>query len=187
MTDMPNHIKTELEFVGSKKDIARLYHFVQPSSDIRKHNRNGFSFERIVPLPRFKERYPKKWILTENDHVQPDEKKPWLNWYEARKSLWGTKWDAYDILWTDKRKIEFSTAWHFAEPVVARLSKLFPSIKIRYKYASEDIGNNLGEGVYEGGENTEWTEFSTYSEDAQKFACDMWGIDYEEYRSEQEE
>lgn len=109
------------------------------------------------------------------------------------RKMWGTKWNAYDFdeLGSDETKIIFQTAWSNPKPVLIELSKKLPNEKIYVTYADEDIGSNCGSYIIKAGKVTEEkirpkTEIS--QEEALswvKFACEVWGLDYEEHLSEE--
>lgn len=106
-------------------------------------------------------------------------------WYEWRVRNWGTKWNAYEyeegVDYSENDHIYFRTAWDAPRPVMMKLAEMFPDIKITHKWADEDdLGNNCGKIVYEGGIQTE--EF--YPEkgiESLKYACEVAGYDFAEY------
>ena len=62
------------------------------------------------------------------------------------------------------------------------LSKRMKDVAITVDYADEDIGSNCGTLEILNGEVTE-----SKPENPSKFACDLWGYDYDEYCKECEE
>lgn len=60
-----------------------------------------------------------------------------------------------------------------------KLSERFPELEMRYRWADEDIGANLGEQVFANGKMQEQFIPSTFSKEAFEFAADMWGLDLE--------
>ena len=73
------------------------------------------------------------------------------DWYSWRCANWGTKWDSYDMQETDTDTIEYLTAWSPAEPIVKKLSEMYPEKRFHLLYSDEFIGQFAGEQVYEGG------------------------------------
>lgn len=73
-----------------------------------------------------------------------------LSWYEWNCANWGTKWNAYGHS-KDGNTIQFDTAWAHPEPVMKKLSSMYPSLKFQVIYADEDSGSNTGRVVYENG------------------------------------
>lgn len=107
------------------------------------------------------------------------------DWYDWDIDNWGTKWDCYDVelktLDDTEVVIVFNTAWSCPEPVYGELARLHPDLSIQVEYADEDLGNNCGVKIYEGGCQTdEW-----YCD--RDFACELWGYRPEEGETEKEE
>lgn len=68
------------------------------------------------------------------------------------REMWGTKWNAYDAsIDLNAGSARFDTAWSFPEPVIVKLSELFPDDEIAIEYADEDIGSNCGKLLIKGG------------------------------------
>lgn len=99
-----------------------------------------------------------------------------LTWYEWRIEHWGTKWDAYDVRWVDEELV-FSTAWSPAVPVIRTLSRMFPTVRIDWRWADEDMGHNLGHVVLEGGDliGEKEDEDTMGADAAVDFANKLWG------------
>ena len=86
-----------------------------------------------------------------------------------------------DVVWNDNT-VQFDTAWETPKPIFKKLSRLFPDISFEVSYADEDIGNNCG--------MMEWNENGfreTYYNDSVSFACEVWGLDPEDYLKEVED
>lgn len=73
-------------------------------------------------------------------------------WYEWCWANWGTKWNSYSFWKVDENTIEFDTAWSAPEPVMKKLSEMYPNVEIEHKWADEDMGNNSGCCTYLNGE-----------------------------------
>ena len=68
-------------------------------------------------------------------------------WYDWSCAKWGTKWNAYDILFDeDNSVIEFDTAWSCPIPVLDKLAEICYEYGVSFtgKWADEDRGNNVG-------------------------------------------
>ena len=100
--------------------------------------------------------------------------------YEFHIRLWGSKWNSYNSEMAEDNTIEFCTAWTNVKPVVIALSQKFPDIEMRYQWADEDIGVNMGDVTFKDGECIDEIGFNNDSKEAIEFAADMWGIDLEE-------
>lgn len=103
-------------------------------------------------------------------------------WYDWCIENWGTKWNAYDRNVNDEAHyFEFCTAWSGVPKLVQKISEIFPGIRIEYKFADEDIGNNVGWFVFQGGEMEE--DYSPWGGTvaAYEFAADVMGVDLADY------
>ena len=98
-------------------------------------------------------------------------------WYEWRIKNWGTKWNSYSNHLFENQ-LSFQTAWSAPHPIVARLSEMFPDVKMKHEWADEDLGHNLGYKVYKGGEILETDQLATRAE-MFEYAVEVWGIDME--------
>ena len=102
-------------------------------------------------------------------------------WYEWSIREWGTKWNSYDFGEAGDNEISFNTAWSRPEPVIKKLSEMFPEIKIMHSWADEDIGYNVGEIEYLDGEEIAYDVPFPGSREAFEMAADIQGIDLAEY------
>ena len=65
-----------------------------------------------------------------------------VDWYEARCALWGTKWDACNVFVNENaRVISFQTAWSTPVGIIKKLNKFMP---LTVSYADEDMGGATG-------------------------------------------
>jgi len=152
---MPNWVKNELRLYGDLNTINELLAKC-------KSKESNFDFNGLIPTPK---------------NIEVD-----INWYRIH---WGTKCNACDAVveapnpHTDPSytTICFDTAWNAPIPVFRAIHEQYPSIEIYAYYADEDIGNNCG--VYHNG------DLDTCEEDDERtrieFACDIWGLDPDEY------
>lgn len=104
----------------------------------------------------------------------------YLFWNDWRLEKWGTKWNTNGAdCWKDG--FVFDTAWSTPEPAMRTLSELYPDVEIFIKYADEDLGQNCGTYTCVNGCTS---ADGLTGEDATKFACELWGYDYDEVMEE---
>lgn len=87
-------------------------------------------------------------------------------WLEWRREKWGTKWNAYDNSIVDDNTIQFDTAWCFPEPVIKKLSGIYPELEVRIQWSDEDTGCNTGDITYLNGTIISGGEFQNNSNEA---------------------
>lgn len=75
-------------------------------------------------------------------------------WYEWSLNNWDTKWNAYDFDYDRDKTIYFNTAWSAPHNILQALSEKYPEVRLEHSWADEDIGYNVGERIYRGGEIT---------------------------------
>lgn len=90
-------------------------------------------------------------LKTAKQSFENEKKYEFPDWYDWRISNWGTKWDAYDQYKVDDNTIAFNTAWAAPAPVMEKLAKDNPNMRIDHKYADE-MPNLVGHTIYERGE-----------------------------------
>lgn len=111
----------------------------------------------IACFEKFEEEYPdnaKEALELGQKYIDNLKKYGSCTWYDWCCHNWGTKWNASDAWANDGLSgcFGFDTAWCFCEPVIKRLSELFPEVSIEFVFADEDAGNNTGRGTYKAGE-----------------------------------
>lgn len=185
---MPNWIQTEIELSGSEADIKSVI-------DLIRNEQGDVDFSKIVPYPKYWE-CPEKYFIKPTDievkqfgfsdkprlhsskfSIDVMEDYPYLDWYNWQVDNWGTKWNANDS-YVISNYISYQTAWCFSEPILKKLSELFPNVEFLFKYADEDIGSNCGSGVATNGK----VIFDDLSDnDSIELAITLWGCedDYE--------
>jgi hypothetical protein len=109
----------------------------------------------------------------------------WYNWNVAN---WGTKWNCHEV-WNDREEdanvfagrtsYNFDTAWSPAEPVVAALSGLFPTLVITHRYCEGGNGY-AGQVVYHSGNEVSRDE---YSGDNDNLPDEAWFVEEDGSRS----
>jgi len=88
------------------------------------------------------------------EYIENSKNHGFQNWYHWAIHSWGTKWSAY---WThisdDNTSISFSTAWSTPEPIIVKLSEMFPDIEFTHRWADEAWGSNVGKIIFLNGES----------------------------------
>lgn len=166
---MPNWVKNELRF--ECKNNGRIFELMETI----KGKNGDMDFESIIPMPDN--------IFRGNLGKKERELYGKNNWHDWSVKHWGTKWNACEA-YAGHTGIEFETAWSAPEPVIKKLSKMFPDVVIEHWWADEDIGYNCGRRKYLNGNVIGRWVGSEGSKNAIKMACDLWGYDYDEYMSE---
>lgn len=168
---MPNHITTRIKITGDPEAVKRVLNKIKND----EFGMGTIDFEKIIPMP--------KNIFKGNLGVRERELYGNNNWYDWSIANWGTKWNAYgfdpNTDYSKEKELKFLTAWSAPHPVIAKLSEMFPSVKLEHEWADEDIGMNCGRHVYYDGERIE--EYYPKSEmDRLEFAASVLDIQLEE-------
>ena len=135
---MPNWCKNILFIEGPYDSLAKI-------RDLVRGKETAFDFEKIVPMPDY---------IFRGD-VGPKEKEIYgkNNWYDWSWKNWGTKWNseaARYALTNDCLGYVFYTAWSSCEPVIEELARMFPDMKLDYKFGEPGFCF-CGEREYENG------------------------------------
>jgi hypothetical protein len=110
-----------------------------------------------------------------------------MSWYEwcssPRPGHWGTKWNAYDFAPYENGSgmLRFLTAWSSPEPILQKLSEMFPDAQFRIAWADENFGYNVGEKLWINGETAEWDVPAGGSKEAYEMAADIMGAELSDY------
>lgn len=194
---MPNWVINKVVIKGSEEEIARC------NEQITKGGQ--FSLNNIEPMPeslrvtsgsitsiadswskasdKEKKEIEDKYNLTDTEKddirqiIDNIAKYGYPDWYEWRIDKWGTKWDVRTKRYEccgDTISMDFRTGWNTPQAALLELSWQYPGLTIYVEYADEDLGFNCGTYTLCGG-----AILDEESRD-RKFACDMWGYDYEE-------
>lgn len=97
------------------------------------------------------------------------------SWYDWCCDNWGTKWNAYSNEQEDEDTISFETAWSNPEPVMLKLSEMYPEATIEHWWADEDMGSNDGHRVYQGGQIIDGDYCDPCSNEAYEVYIKCWG------------
>jgi hypothetical protein len=178
---MPNWVQNNvlITFTGDlKPGYAKWF-----SEAIAKLDKKGkpvvgtVDFNRIIPIPS---------IIFQGDLGNEDkdffgDKGCWYNWCRQN---WGTKWNASEsrgsLRGTDEEPvldITFRTAWLMPDPIFRYLAE-HCKVRIDVEFADEDMGNNCGKHVFEGGKRELVADYRYHSNKASRlFALRVWGED----------
>lgn len=96
------------------------------------------------------------------------------DWYDWSIANWGTKWNACESF-VENNSIYFDTAWDPVPIIVEKLSKKFPTAKIHYDYAEEQLCVCCGEMDFENGQIVNMQKFEFGSKEAYDKAFELWG------------
>lgn len=97
-------------------------------------------------------------------------------WYGFCTRQWGTKWNAYgyeDGVQFDGHSLRFWSAWSPPQPVIDKLSEMYPDLDFVHQFADEDIGHNCGEDEYHNGSLC--GEYRPAGVEAVEYANSLWG------------
>ena len=210
---MPNYVKNILSFDGDPDQVSRLFSAIKgenglmdfnklipmpPELEIESGSRTDAGFKEymgFVADTGFRTELEQPYLAAppEIDREEWDLGKQTFHnirefgcptWYEWRVQNWGTKWNASSAEIAEGR-MSFLTAWNAPEPVIEKLSEMFPTVSIHYVWADEDIGYNCGKRTYQGGVVTQ--EHIPTGHEAIELSCDLWDIDPEEFLGESQE
>jgi hypothetical protein len=127
-----------------------------------------FDFETIIPMP--------KQVFRGNLSSRQQALSGGMNWYDWSVSNWGTKWNSYSFHRLDDG-IAFDTAWSPPEPVIEKLSEMFPEVHITHEYFDEGW-NFWGVDEYLAGEKTvDGCCSGEMDEEGQALCMDLKGYD----------
>ena len=140
-------------------DEARLREILEAIQQ-EEYGIGSIDFEKICPMP---------------------EGEDWYSWRSSADN-WNTKWNAYGYkelppYQPGSNEICFLTAWNRPEPVIRKLSAMFPDARLIHQWADEDIGQNVGEALYENGFCLEECEPIFGSNEAIEMAAEIIGTD----------
>ncbi len=134
----------------------------------------SIDFNKIIPQPEG---------LYMGD-LGPEEMKLYRdnNWYDWRLKNWGTKWNSYgyeDGIWYDEEKnqIAFLSANYSALKIIQALSRIYPDVLFKLRYADEIIGYTVGEISFAAGEDINGRVLQDCTYEAQLLAADILGVD----------
>lgn len=144
---MPNWVYINLNM----KDLCKKEELFSTRDDGTKR----LDFNKIIPPPKTKEecieKYGEKYLDSVDEkgnsthHLMHTDGDDWFNWYDWHCHFWGTKWNACDCKIEDDDTVTFETAWSVPEPILLKLSEMFPEeeINVSISYEMEDYYEDL--------------------------------------------
>jgi len=153
---MANNITNILRIDADEARVREILEAIQQD----EFGIGSIDFEKINPMP---------------------EGEDWYSWRSSADN-WNTKWNAYGYkslppYQPGSGEIQFFTAWSRPKPVIRQLSEMFPDAHFFHQWADEDIGQNVGEALYENGFCLEMCEPVFGSNEAMEMAADIIGTD----------
>jgi len=168
---MPNHITNRLTIIGTEEQVAQVRAEIKGEKEdqfidfntfvaIPKELQGTISPMTILTQKEYDIQEEKIATdnLTENERNwgisrgltrelsnEYKEKFGTDNWYDWQTRNWGTKWNAYEQVEHDENELEFDTAWSTPLNAMEHLSKKYPQVEFKVRYADEDFGYNVGE------------------------------------------
>lgn len=118
---MPNYVRNVLILTGKKIDVTEALNSI-------KCEKRMFAMENILPIPANSPQDIYNWKITH----------------------WGAT-DAVDCIKSSENIIRFSTSWTPPLQVIEALAQKISAVKIKYYWASDDIGGDAGMQIWEEG------------------------------------
>ena len=170
---MPNHITNILTIDGPLPRVKEIFKKISPGPTEEELKNPPEEPDEPVFKPASKVELAKRMegvpgidfekIVPGRPNTEGED------WYDWSIANWGTKWNAYDIEKIDDNTLLFNTAWSMPQPVIIKLSEMFPDVVFKIKWADEDTGSNCGELHYKNGEEI----FTRIPEDLSKEAYEL--------------
>ena len=162
---MPNWCENNLTIEGNEKDLKEL---IKKYTSIAHPRNSMFPEERCIDFNLISPT-PKELLECEAPNPNKEQtayfKKKYKteDWYNWNNKNWGTKWTTIGVNFEKSQNeidIAFQTAWCPPNPIIKKLSKLFPKLTFTLKYA-EGGCCFAGEDTYKNNKKTS----SIYTED----------------------
>ncbi len=170
---MANHITNRIVIHADDIKVRKILETIKND----KIGLGSIDFDKIIPMPDNIFRGD----LGQEEMEQYGEN----NWYDWSVEHRGTKWNAYGyesfVPYEGGNTIEFLTAWSRPEPVVIKLSQMFPDAQFQHAWADEDIGSNVGEILYQNGEEMEYDVPIPHSKEAYEMAAEIHDIELSDF------
>lgn len=144
---MPNWVYVNLNMNG----LCKKEELFSVKDDGKKY----LDFNKIIPEPKTKEecleKYGEKYLDSVDEkgnsthYLMHENSDDWFNWYDWHRDFWGTKWNACYCNIVDDNTVSFETAWSLPEPVLLKLSEIFPEeeINVSVSYEMEPYYDDL--------------------------------------------
>ena len=169
---MPNHVTNIITIIADKQRVEEIMEAVK----VDDRGPGSLDFEKIIPMPD---------NIFRGDLGQEEERLYGKdNWHDWSVDNWGTKWNSYGYEgmpnYDGSNQIRFLSAWSRVDPIMERLSQMFPDTEFFYQWADENLGCNVGEQYYQNGEVIEECIPQSQSAQAYEMAADVMGLDLAE-------
>lgn len=157
---MPNHVTNVLHLTGTEFAAKKLI------ENHWNSERNHLDFDTIIPQPEIlkhtcegvrtfeingkEQRFTEWWVPSQDLLNNGEKERPFTieekaelsrighySWYTWSIENWGTKWNSYSGSMIDDRTLRFQTAWSPPEPVMIKLSAMFPSLRLMLSFVDE--------------------------------------------------
>src|ERR1700690_871409 len=129
---MPNHVSNHAQLKSSEEDWKREGDALEELQKLMKTEHHPFDFNALIPYPTQYQVLDdaRRTLEKEVGLVKAMSVKDGYNQggYEWCVNHWGTKWNAYEVAYTDG--VYFQTAWSTPLPIWAELSKRFPDMRL---------------------------------------------------------
>jgi len=201
---MPNHITNRLTIIGTEEQVAQVRAEIKGEDEDQFIDFNTFVSTpkelqgTVSPMSILtQEEYDIQEQKIATDNLTENERNFGFsrgltrelsndyeakfgadNWYDWQIRNWGTKWNAYDQIETDVDELEFNTAWSTPLNAMVHLSKKYPQVEFKVRYADEDFGYNVGEYSLINGEIENEEIPDGGSVEALEMAMDIKGDEY---------
>jgi len=170
---MPNNITNRLTINCGEEKRREILEAIQ----MEEKGLGSIDFEKIIPMPD--NVYRGDLSSTDRELYGKD------NWYDWSVGNWSTKWNSYGYEdfpeYSGGDEIRFYTAWSPPEPVIRRLSEMYPEVEFRHAWADEDIGMNVGEVTYANGEYAEYDVPKGGTKEAYEMAAEIRDVELSDY------
>jgi len=168
---MPNHITNIIEI--NNASWQRLDEILE-AIKVDEIGLGSIDFNKIIPMPDN--------IYYGNLGSEKLKKYGENNWYDWSIKNWGSKWNSYGYdcfpeYEAGNNTIQFNTAWSCVNKILEELSKMYPDVEFKYKWADEDFGYNVGYSSWKNGEYLELVYLDDGSKEAYEFAAEVMDID----------
>lgn len=165
---MPNYVTNVVKLDGTPERIQALRQAIMNDALGIHH----IDFQKIIPMPGHIFAGP---VGTREREIYGKN-----NWYDWSIENWGTKRNAVaNEVGIDQRKLDeirFYSENTAPHPIIAKLSEMYPDIKMEHCWADENLGYNCGQRTYKAGEFD--TDYQPgFSRESQEFAADVMGFD----------
>lgn len=170
---MPNHITNRVTVIAEKKRIGGILEAIKNE----EYGLGSIDFDKIIPMPED--------VCRGDLGLKEREIYGKNNWYDWSIVNRGTKWGSYGYgnfpPYDGGSEIRFLTAWSRPEPVIVKLSQMFPDAQFQHAWADEDIGCNVGEVLYQDGEELEHDIPTAHSKEAYEMSAEIRDLELSEF------